>query len=65
MAMEPPQEAAKRPTSRWPQHAVQAGPPRCLTMGVSSSLLPSAFMGIVSGWAGGDTRSVKNLKSPN
>ena len=32
--------------------------PRCFTMCVSSSLLPSALLGIVSGWAGGDTRSV-------
>ena len=38
--------------------SVQPCCPLCFTMCVSSSLLPSALMGIVSGWAGGDTRSV-------
>ena len=37
--------------------------PRYFTMCVSSSLLPSALLGIVPGWAGGDTRSVKNFKT--
>ena len=31
-------------------------------MCVSSSLLPSALLGIVPGWAGGDTRSVKDFE---
>ena len=34
--------------------------PRSVTMRVCSSLLPTALMGIVPKWAGGDTQSVKN-----
>ena len=33
-------------------------------MCVSSSLLPSVFLAIVFGWAGGDTRSARNSVSP-
>ena len=50
------QEAPKRPQ----RSQVHCCCPFCFTVYVYSSLLPSAFLGIVSGWAGGDTRSVKN-----